>query len=118
MGRRSGADVQPCHHGLTTHCPRLGHLQRGLERVSRESCLRIVGVRPDDRDLPDVSAKRQRVLLVLEQSHRFGGEPLGQVDSLAGYGADLDRVFGDVRVVEKAESKLVAQYVAYRAVKG
>ena len=70
-------------------------------------------MRSDDRDLRDVAAERQQAVVVLEQRHRFSGEPPGQIDALARHGANFDRVLADVRIVEEAESRLVAQDVAH-----
>jgi hypothetical protein len=112
LRRRAAAQINPCHRDIPTSGPGVHHLQRGWIGVGGESGRHIVGVRPDNLDLHDVAAQRQETLLVLEQGHRFGGEPARQVGALARNGANLDRILCNVRVVEQAERKLVPQHAA------
>jgi hypothetical protein len=112
LGRRRGAEVDPGHRDVATSRPGV-ILQRVGIHVRRETDLHIVGMRPDDCDLRDVAAERQQPLLVLEQRHRCGGEPLRELDALACDGANLGRVLRDVRVFEQTQRKLVAQHAAH-----
>jgi hypothetical protein len=63
-GRRTAAEVDPCHRDITTGGPSLHHLQPLQIRVGCETGRHVVGVWPDDRDLRDVAAERQETLLV------------------------------------------------------
>ena len=70
-------------------------------------------MRSDGRDLRGVTAEGQKLLVVLEQGHRLGREPLGQVVAFSREGFALDRLFGNIRVVEQAQGELVAQHAAH-----
>jgi len=88
----------------------------GRVAVLREADHDAVGVRPDDGDLPDVSAERKQAALVLQQRDSLVRESPRQLIALAGAGADLDRVLGDVGILEEPERELVPQDAPHRLV--
>jgi hypothetical protein len=81
--------------------------------VVRDADHGAVRVGPDDRDLGHVAAERQQPVVVLHQRHGLVREAPRKLVALAGSGADLDGVLGDIWVVEEAERELAAQDAAH-----
>lgn len=113
---RHGPGVEARHRESADAAGDPQHAERRRVGVVGEADHGPVGVRADDRDLLDLAAEWQHIVLVLEQGHRLVREPSGLVVALAGHGVDLDRVLGDIGVVEQAEGELVPQHAAHRLV--